>query len=115
MFRFNEGFLGRLKRFEDLEGMEGLLRETSIGFGIGHLNQLECSAIDFLGEVTWNFGYWHVLDFQILVGQRNSRYRRWQAFVGWGAVLRQGMSKQRGRKCGDITFWGKCIHLPKTR
>ena len=31
LFRFNEGFLGRLKRFEDLEGMEGFLKETLIG------------------------------------------------------------------------------------
>ena len=43
MFRFNDGFLGRLKRFEDLEGMEVLLRETLNGFGIGHLNRLEYS------------------------------------------------------------------------
>ena len=66
MFRFYEGCLGRLKRFDDLEGPELILK-----------------------------------------------YRRWQAFTGWGAGFRQVMSKRRGRKCGGIMFWEKCIHLLK--
>ena len=63
MIRFSEGFLGRLNCFEDLEGMEGLLKETLNGLGMGHLYWLDCSDSDFAAEVAWNFGYRHVLDF----------------------------------------------------
>ena len=45
------GFLGRLKRCRDLEGMEELLGETWNGLGMGHLNRLECSDGEFSGEV----------------------------------------------------------------
>ena len=57
------GFLGRLKRCRDLEGMEELLGETRNGLGMGHLNRLECSDGEFSGGVAWNFGCRHVVDF----------------------------------------------------
>ena len=63
VFRFDDGFQGRLKHCRDIKGMERLLRKTWNGLGMGHRNQLECSDKEFSGEVAWNFGCQHEVNF----------------------------------------------------
>ena len=63
VFRFDDGFQGRLKHCRDMKGMERLLRKTWNGLGMGHRNQLECSDKEFSGEVAWNFGCQHEVNF----------------------------------------------------
>ena len=62
VFRFNYGFLGRVKRCRDLKGMKGLLGKTWNGLGMGHFNRLECSNRDFSEEAARNNGCRHEVD-----------------------------------------------------
>ena len=106
VLRFYDGFLGNLKRCRDIKGMERLMGETWNGLGMGHLKRFECSHGEFSGEVAWNFGCRHVMDFS---GPGDLVLSSVAAIYGLGQWFTEGHIENTGDESVAALGFGKKV------
>ena len=108
VFMFNNGFLGRIKRCRDMEGIEKLLGETWNRLRMGDLNRLECSDGEFLVELAWNFVCRHMMD---ISGPGDLGLSEVAGIYGLGRWFTEGHTETAGDDSVAALGFGKKVFL----